>query len=1271
MIHKNLVTELLLGTLKFPVVMVKEKSDTQDGENKPNKIKQSMVRKCSLIIMLLVSFYSLSSAATKTWALTGAGAWNVGANWSGGTVPTPGDDIVINLAVAGTISNVPSISLNSISIGGTANATLTGTGASTITINNINATVALNIIGGRTFTLGAGTGATAVNITFQTITTTTTILGTLTNTANNTITLNASQTLTIAGTFNANAGTIVVNGTATTTGTGVINGTLATLSFASGSIYNHAGNAGVIPTATWNSNSVINITGTTITAPTGFNQTFGTLNINCGLLTGARTATLTGNVTIQGNLTIAGTSVANTMTLNPAGFNFIVNGTTTINAFGIWNDNATAGTNRFDQLVTVNANGLFINTNAPPYEFRGGISNSGTFNISGGGSTTFTTNAVQPISGSSVLTFGGDFIISDPASLNIAVDISFSGTNLTINSNAANAFNATAGTFTFARLGAQNINGAGTGSITFYNLTAGGNNTKTGNLAFTVSNALLINNGVVLSLGTTAKTINVPGSLTIDGTLDFGTIAAKTINVSGNLVDITGVITMTGAGLVHNLNLGGVNNAITTLNTTAGSGSIVTYNRAGDQQVFGSNSYQNLTLSGGGNKSLQGNATVSSIINFTSGVLQLGANNLTISNNAVNAIQGAFSSSNMIETNGTGFLIKNAIATLPISFPVGSGGYYSPMSITATSATTGTIKVQAVPAALGSNYLDKYWDVITTTGGKTITATFNYDPAEISIAPSTIWYKPGAGNWLSPTGTPSFGVSSFTISGTTTMTTSDTYWTAGALQTFYSYQTGDWNTPNTWTSDPSGTLQVGNSIPGLNDKIEILTGGTVSLSSDIATQGLDITIDGGGYLDLTTHQFASILSALRGQGTLKLASVNFPSATINSFINAGGGTTEYNNSANFTLTVAQSTYNNLTINAPGFTATQLSNLILNGNLYVKNGTFRINDNASAVPLSLTINGNVIVDNSGSISVGDGATNPDISAVTSGGVAPFINYYTYFHTIIIKGDFTNNGSVRFTNLLYPIYNAFPSTVADPTTGAASVFFQGATNNTLTCNGVTDFYNLILDKGTDQTYKLTINSTAYSNFRLFGANTLTGETAGSNANMRKALWIRTGTLVLQGSVVIPSLTEGITGGSPNSDFYIPSNGALFLNGVDVIVLSTADNYQEVNVAYNVSATDNSSIGVTTGGSSAIDVYGKLQIDNGYFSTRESGGIITSNVASGQILINGGVVRYQAASWIYWFSSIYTDWWTIYITRTIPEDTCILCNCCKSCRCISGHS
>ena len=88
--------------------------------------------------------------------------------------------------------------------------------------------------------------------------------------------------------------------------------------------------------------------------------------------------------------------------------------------------------------------------------------------------------------------------------------------------------------------------------------------------------------------------------------------------------------------------------------------------------------------------------------------------------------------------------------------------------------------------------------------------------------------------------------------------------------------------------------------------------------------------------------------------------------------------------------------------------------------------------------------------------------------------------------------------------------------------------------------------------------------------------------SNPNLRKALWIRAGTLVLKGSLIIPSLSEGTVA---NSNYYIPFNGALVVDGVDVVVLSSADDYREVNVAYTVAAPNNAAIGVNEGGNSAV--------------------------------------------------------------------------------------
>lgn len=445
---------------------------------------------------------------------------------------------------------------------------------------------------------------------------------------------------------------------------------------------------------------------------------------------------------------------------------------------------------------------------------------------------------------------------------------------------------------------------------------------------------------------------------------------------------------------------------------------------------------------------------------------------------------------------------------------------------------------------------------------------------------------------------------------------------------YYSYQTGNWNDPDTWTSDPSGTTLVGSSVPGDGDKVVILDGRTISLTTDVSTSELDINIRQNGILDQAEYQFSNGINTLSGSGIFRLSSINFPSVNYNLFIQANGGTTEYYNSADFTLPASQDEYNHLLINAPGVTATQLSDITLNGDLQVQQGTFRINDNTSTTKLNLTINGNVQVENSAHLTVGQGPTNTttDPNGIT-GGTPPFIDYYEHFHRVVVYGDFTNNGTVRFTNLDYPVFNAFPPTTAGPTSGAATVYFRGATDNRLECNNTTDFYNLVLDKGVDQTYSLTVYSSGYDHFRLFGANSSGGDTNGAtaeNPNLKKALWIRTGTLELDGLAIIPSLSEGGGGGTPNSDFYVPANGALELNGPEVVVLSSADTYEEVNVAYNVSGGTGAVNGVNAGSTaSSFSILGKLEVNEGYFSTRESGGFIAWDYAAGKLIINGGVI------------------------------------------------
>lgn len=946
------------------------------------------------------------------------------------------------------------------------------------------------------------------------------------------------------------------------------------------------------------------------------------------------TKTLLGNITINNNLGIQGTS------------------TLASNTFSITGNNTGTFTMETGTTLTLGNTG-----SATGVDFPSNFTNANT-TLNSGSTVIYQTAGAQNVSGVPTyanLTLATSGLKTMLAALNVAGNLSITGSarlysnTFQITGNATGTFTMDSGTelvlgntgnatnvifpsnFTAPSINldvnstvtyqASGANQVVSNLPTYGNLTIATNlSTKTCNGDLSIAGNLSVNGTSTFTMGTTASTWDIDGNVAISGTFNFGTATAKTLNIAGDLSG-TGAITMQGA-LAHNLNLGGSSNAITTLNTTNGSGSVVNYTSASAQQVFASNNYQNLTISGGGTKTLQGSTTVINNLILSAGILQLGDNNLTISNDASDAIQGAvFSSTNMIETNGTGYLVRNASADLPIVYPIGTDIYYSPASIDATSATTGTINVRSEKiTTLGSNFLTKFWDVITSTAGKTITATFRYDPAEITVVPTNIFFKPTAGVWQIPTsGTESIGSNAFTITGTTDITNTSTYWTAAKIGTYFSYQTGDWNTPTTWTSDPGGTTQVGSSIPGDGDKVVILSGRTVSLPANIASADLEVNINEGGVLDMGTYAFsdAAGLTELNGRGTLRLASVNFPTAVINTLVNVDGGTTEYYNAADFTLPASQTTYNHLHIDAPGVVATQLNNITLNGDLRIKQGTYRINDN-SAARRQLTINGDVVVDNGAFITIGTGNTSSgDITGATT--AAPFIDYYDLnSHRIVVNGDFTNNGSVKFTNQTYPVYNAFPGN------GMATVYFRGATNSTLTCNGTTDFYNLVLDKGVDQSFSLTVYSSAYSNFRIFGQNTLGGEVGGANPDLRKALWIRTGTLVLQGLTIIPSLSEANSGGSPNGDFYIPANGALTLDGSEVVVLSTADDYREVNVAYGVAAASNAAMGIlAAGGTQSFSVYGKFQVNDGYFSTRESGGLITWNLSSGQFVINGGTI------------------------------------------------
>src|SRR5208283_2078326 len=101
-------------------------------------------------------------------------------------------------------------------------------------------------------------------------------------------------------------------------------------------------------------------------------------------------------------------------------------------------------------------------------------------------------------------------------------------------------------------------------------------------------------------------------------------------------------------------------------------------------------------------------------------------------------------------------------------------------------------------------------------------------------------------------------------STTTAVLPASSQWTAATPGAFYSYQSGNWNNPSTWTNDPSGSTLLNplNAIPGDLDAITILQDRTVTLIANVTSASNTLTINGGGFLNLSLYQFTNGLLAL-------------------------------------------------------------------------------------------------------------------------------------------------------------------------------------------------------------------------------------------------------------------------------------------------------------------------------------------------------------------------------------------------------------------------
>jgi hypothetical protein len=497
------------------------------------------------------------------------------------------------------------------------------------------------------------------------------------------------------------------------------------------------------------------------TSPSNFTTAGDVFTIQNG-----HTLPMSASWSVTGNLSIEN---GGTLTVSQA---ITIGGTTTIS--GTLNITTTTGTRQFTGLLTVNSGGTWNNGNvAEPINFRGGVTNNGTF-TAGTGVYTFSTNS-QTINGTLSIpnvTVTG-VTLTNNGTLSVSTALSGTG-GLTQSSGSVLNIGGTSGITTLTATASGNTvnyNGAAQTlkATTYDNLTLSGTGAKTfPSGTTTVNNVLSIENGTSTN--------------TFSGTLSYGSAATLQYNAGsssrtvsnewpatfsgtgGVIIKGTGTITLLsaaktlGASVPLNINSGATlatnNNALTFggnfINNgtfTAGT-STVTFNGTSAQTISGTSAttFYNLTInntgtSGNNTVTLQKATTVTNTLTLVSGIVNTTSTNLlSVTNTATNAISGG-SSISFVNGPLKWSLPAGLASGSSYVFPVGVGTNYYPFTLVnpTTGTTAPTVQIEAKATGSGGTFdgtlfslsSTEYW-TMTTTGSFTNSSVSVSRPTAIS-----------------------------------------------------------------------------------------------------------------------------------------------------------------------------------------------------------------------------------------------------------------------------------------------------------------------------------------------------------------------------------------------------------------------------------------------------------------------------------------------------------------------------------------------------------
>lgn len=811
-----------------------------------------------------------------------------------------------------------------------------------------------------------------------------------------------------AGTLTPNGRTIIFNGS----GTQTLN---SSATFPAITVNKSAGNLQLL---------------SNITVGTTLSLTSGNVNLNGFALNVANNATINRTTgTLSAEPTAAGVYNLNYLSTVTTGNEWRSNGATTVSNVTITSGTITLGANRtLGALLTINsgttlADGGFVLT------AQGNVTNNGIH--SGGGQILLTNGTVLHTLGGTG-TYGNielnEVISGDDAQTSSAFTIAG---NLTI----------TQGKFQLIGANMLTVNGnitvanSGVAELALSS-TGGGDITLQGNLSIGNAGVLTNNTRAFFFTGTNTQTIEkVGGTLSLDYALInksggevalgsntiFTAVSGGTslnfqattslLNLNNKQLTLSGTITNTGSSAFKGSTLSSI-----ILNGTGAMGTL--------SFASGFRTLASLTI----NRSASGTATLGSdlsvaAINFTTGILQIGANTLTYTG-ATLPVATTTTYASQLGAGGFAWVMSSTAAgtyKLPIG-PSGTVNGYRPVLFTTTGTTTATLRagfVNTLNATASAN------SVPTTTNDRT-NFIVNIDVLSGTLAPSTFTLTNQTGDfdangtplsiyrWTgaiwAKEGTPSIGG---TVDGNNSISTSISNYNSPFVigvdggddfSTYITKQAGNWNSSATW---------LNNAIPnGLTHNVVIAHNTTQTQNASVKTlkinTGITLTQNTGFALTIANNGSLTNNGGSFAQGVSQTGKVVFAGAATTT-----GTFSFYDVDLSGAVALANCTINGTLEIKAGGSVTTAPVYAYSGNFsvlrYNTGGTYNRNNEWSATSgAGYPNNVEIVAGTTLNLSNGVPAVARQIEGyiIIDGG----LNMESMSQTLTIKGGLTVNGTL---------------------------------------------------------------------------------------------------------------------------------------------------------------------------------------------------------------------------------------------------------------------